>query len=145
MKNNETTGLKSATVELINTGDFLLAEKISSAIINIKEKQDCWSKIGRTLYANNAKGILNSKFKEIESEKFVYRGWIEAHTILDSDMHFIINSLPYSTEDLSFMETILQKYFLNLLFFNENLEKHYNRFENTLNLKWAVDIKYQIN
>ena len=145
MKNNETTGLKSATVELINTGDFLLAEKISSAIINIKEKQDCWSKIGRTLYANNAKGILNSKFKEIESEKFVNRGWIEAHTILDSDMHFIINSLPYSTEDLSFMETILQKYFLNLLFFNENLEKHYNRFENTLNLKWAVDIKNQIN
>ena len=29
--------------------------------------------------------------------------------------------------------------------FNENLEKRYNRFENTLNLKWAVDIKYQIN
>ena len=145
IKKNDSTGIKSATIELINSGNFLLAEKISLEIKNIKDKQDCWSEIGRTLYSNKNKVIINSQFQEIEFKKFVNRSWLEEHTINDSNKYFVINSLPHSIEDMSIMETILQKYFLNKLFLNLNFEEPKNQFDTILKLHWALEIKKQIN
>jgi hypothetical protein len=145
MKKNESTGIKRATIELINSGNFLHAEKISLEIKKIKDKQDCWSDIGRALYANKSKVIINSQFKEIEFKKFVNRSWLEEHTIIDSNKQFIINSLPHSIEDLSIIETILQKYFLNKIFLDLNFEEPKSQFDNILKLHWAIEIKNQIN
>ena len=145
MGNHDTTGIKNAIIELINLGNYLIAEKISLEIKNIKDKQDCWTEIGRTLYSmKNAKPI-NIEFKDVELKKNANRGWFEKHTIHDIDKHFVINHLPQSIEDLSIIETMLQKYFMSMLFSYEIVNTRTYRIDNTLNLMWAIEIKNQMN
>jgi hypothetical protein len=145
MRENALIGIKNATVELIKLGNYSLAEKISFELETIKDRRDCWTDIGRTLNSINPAKLIDFEFQDIELKKFANRGWFEKQLIHDVDKHFVFNHLPHFIEDVSKIEIMLEKYFLGMFFLNEKCETQASRFEKTLNLNWAIDIKNQLN
>jgi hypothetical protein len=51
--------------------------------------------------------------------------------------------LPSIVKDSESIETLLQKYAINELFFGSASKEQINRLNKTLNIQWAIDIKNQ--
>jgi hypothetical protein len=124
-------------------------EDIASQTIGMTYREMCLHEIGRRfhLHYNLAESILKSR-EVVENRQddfeFVIRGVIERATFVKFENQIVLKACKIQIKDISLYETVLYKSALRQLFFSDLPQKKLNRFNRTLNIQWAIDIKNQL-
>ena len=142
------------------SGDFKLTEQISSKLkISQHALKSCWEKIGENIFKNMGFENAYKTSEQIESDEIkksfklgiIYnlygnefndylsskeRVFIEKEAITS-----IIKDNMMGPKDYNY---VLQLYTLNQLFFSNLPQEKIDRYNRTLNLQWAIDIKNQL-
>jgi hypothetical protein len=132
--------------ELIKSENFKLAEEICNEITKTFEIQSCWKEIAQNHYLEYGwqKSLLQvSKFQSDDARLFYLKGLAEAIGQNEIDYICVQEFLPTIVKDSESIETLLQKYAINELFFGSASKEQINRLNKTLNIQWAIDIKNQ--
>ena len=142
-------------------GNYKLAEQISSKIkFSQSDMKSCWEKIGEVTFKKTGfeKAYkLAEKIESVEIKKSFKLGIInqlhgsnQLNDYLNSTERFFISKITLcailkdilmSPKEYNY---ILQIYSLNQIFFEELPQEKLERFNYTLNLQWAIDIKNQL-
>jgi tetratricopeptide (TPR) repeat protein len=137
-------GLKEISIELANQGNWGRSEKVGNEISDKKIRLLCWMDIAY-LSINKNSGELsfqNYKYLKCEEARFNFmRGWAENISTSECNFDLFLKTRYNFINDTESLEVFLQKHALNTLFFGELSEYKINRFNSTLNIQWAIDIK----
>ena len=118
--------------------------KIISSIEILKTKHD---KNTNIIFEKDSREMilqLTSNIKNKFSEKLFLKESFENLKIEDVDNEFIFKVFSLIFNDIEKMKIILYKYALNQLFILNLPQEKLNRYNRTLNLQWAIDIKNQL-
>ncbi len=113
-------------------------------IPQIEVRQEFWKDLGKRNNNNCDSLLIYSIFKNEESRSFYLKGWVESLQVKSSIKEDTLKAMPLFKEDIKSIEYLLQLYALNQLFFENLSEEKIQRFNRTLNLQWAIDIKNQL-
>ena len=123
--------------------------KINDYLINlpIGLRNDCLSNIGYSSMKNKGfKYTLNkiNIFKEDDIRKFIKAGIYNALDINIVDKEIVLTTCKKISYDISNIEVALSFHSLQQLFFSNLPQEKLDRYNRTLNLQWAIDIKNQL-
>jgi hypothetical protein len=138
--------LTSLAINLTKQSQYPLAEQTCLEIPQIAERHACWKSIAHTLKETHGweKSLeLLEEFKSEEARSFYLKGWAESITLEDMSETLIRKALPVLEKDRDSIEALLQLYAIHQLFFENPDKERIARFNKTLNLQWALDIKAQ--
>jgi hypothetical protein len=138
--------LKNISIELSKKYNYLQAEQTCLEIPQIAARHDCWKEIAKTLKEQHGweKALeLLEEFKSEEARTFYLKGWAERITLEDMSEELIQKALPLLAGDRDSIEELLQLYAIHQLFFEEPSKERIARYNKTLNIQWALDIKAQ--
>jgi hypothetical protein len=136
------------SVQLAKHKELDLSEKFSLEVPQTFERNYCWKQIGSTLFEEHGffKSIqLAYKYKSFESRKCIKQNITKKLGINNITREICLSVLKDIENPISSMEHVLQIYALNQLFFEELGQKKVQRYNHSLNLQWAIDIKNSIN
>lgn len=145
--------LKEVSRELIKRGKIGEALESLNGINVYKERYDAVNKallvvIGIALVNDgpNIKIYLEQfgKLKSLDVKKMYLRNWVENIQIKAVNMAIVKKIILLASEEFRVIENILQYFIINQLFFNNIDNKKINQFEQRLNIKWALDLKYKL-
>jgi hypothetical protein len=89
--------------------------------------------------------VYRKKLQTQQANCFYLKGWVESIEINKVNDECILYSLKLLTEDPESFDILLQKHALNQIFFEELSEDKIQRFNRTLNLQWAIDLKNELD
>jgi hypothetical protein len=121
----------------------IIGNKISnSSLRNIFFKE--LSKFLITNCKNDNFLIQFEKLELFEAKKWYLRNWVDNIEIIKLDKK-VTKSLIYLCKDQTeIIETLLQYFVLNNMFFENLPEEKIQRYNRILNIQWAIDIKNQL-
>jgi hypothetical protein len=142
-------------------GNYKLAEMISGKLkISQVKRNECWMTIGSSFFETNGfekSYILTDQFESVEIRKSLKIGIIKQlhgssfknNYLIALDrvcvtrvfLSIILKDRHIGTKNYNY---ILQLYALNQIFFEDIPEEKIQRFNRTLNIQWAIDIKNQL-
>ena len=133
-----------SAVELANQGYRQYAERI---ILEIPEKAHRFRNLKKI--AENVcieKGWLFAmdnvkQFKNSEVKTSYLKGLADSFKTTDFSLYMMICSARYYQEDIASLDKLLQHFALHELFFTDAKPEKIQRFNRTLNIQWAIDIK----
>ena len=145
----------SALIQILENSDMPLkilqievCEEIVLSISNPELRQNFWFEIGNFFNSNFNFELPRSFifFKNDEAEYFYILSWIKNIELEKIQKEALIYCVKKMINYPEIMETALQIYCLNDLFnVKTNIfVSNYKRFDQTLNIKWAIDIKNQL-
>jgi hypothetical protein len=143
----KSTSLSRIAIDYLKKGDQLKSIKISQEISLINERQKCWQTVGQFYEKHYGilKALWHSKQTQyVETKTHYLKGIVNSIGIFDCIKELILSSLSHYINDIESMEVLLQKHALHQLFFQEFSALKLERFNRTLNLQWAIDIKNQL-
>ena len=143
----KSTSLSRIAVEFLKKGDLVLSIHIAQGISAINIRQKCWQTIGQVYEKHNGifKSLRNSKqFHNTEAKAHYLKGVANSLGIFNCNKEVVFSSLIHCHNDIESSETLLQKHFLHILFFEDDSSIKLDRYNRTLNLQWAIDIKNQL-
>jgi hypothetical protein len=146
LKFTETTD-QSITIELVNQEKFQLAELLSLKINSIEDFQTCWREIAKTQIEEKGAVIALETLSHLQNEevrKYYLKGWAENVTINDLSEELLLKALPLYKNDQESLEHLLQTHAINELFFGKATNDEIQKYNRTLNIQWAMDIKNQL-
>ena len=142
------------------SGDFKLAEQISLKLkISQHALKSCWEEIGEIAFKNMGFENTYKISEQIESDeikksfklgilyhlygnqKNEYLSSKERTYIKKETMSLIVKDKMMGPKEYNY---VLQIYAINQLFFSNLPQEKLNRYNRTLNLQWAIDIKNQL-
>ena len=85
--------------------------------------------------------------KNLQNEdirKYYLKGWAENVTINDLTEELLLKALTLLKDDPESIEDLLQTHAINELFFGEETNEEIHKYNRTLNIQWAMDIKEKI-
>ena len=137
---------KDISTELANNGKWALAEYTGLLIHRIAERQSCWEIIGKNTF--NEKGWLSAlqfvnQFQHEESQRYYLKGIADSATPNEAGKEQILSARSFYMNDLESINKLLQHHALHEVFFNDVSPEKIERFNRTLNIQWALDIKNQ--
>ena len=140
-KNN---AYKHLTFELAKKENWPLAESTSLEISLKHEFQSCWKEIAKTQIEE--KGAVSGletfyHLQNNEIRKYYLKGWAENVTVNDLTEVLLLQALPLLKDDPELIEHLLQTHAINELFFGEASKEEIQKYNRTLNIQWALDIK----
>jgi hypothetical protein len=138
--------LKDISIEISKQANYPLAEQTCLEISQIAERHACWKEIAKTLKEQHGwyKALqLLEEFKSEEARTFYLKGWAESISLEDMSEELIQKALPALEGDRDSIEALLQLYAIHQLFFEEPSKERIARYNKTLNIQWALDIKAQ--
>jgi hypothetical protein len=111
-------------------------------------REDIWFVIGKSLYKNKDFNDTLNIIKELKDPAII-NSIIEGVSIAvcadyKVSEDFIIPFLKLNSNNITSKEHLLQLHSLNQLFFEDLPEEKIQRFNRTLNIQWAIDIKNQL-
>lgn len=127
----------------IENGFYNLIERISKKGIKNELLQNIGSKAIDSNSYHLSLGILD-KFDFHENKKVIKHGIINTVNTTNINLEFTNNVIKDRTQEVPLIEHVLQMYALNQLFFENLPEEKTQRFNRTLNIQWAIDIKNQL-
>ena len=141
------SSLKCIAIELIKKGDLSLAEKTGLEITQIIERQACLKLYGEIF--SKQIGVFESlngfkRLNTLEARFFYLKGWLENLKLNSADKEVTINAILFFNKDIVSIERLLMLHSLNQVFFEKIPEVKIQRFNHTLNIQWAIDIKNQL-
>jgi hypothetical protein len=110
----------------------------------------CLYEIGKgfLLHYNLAESILKSKEvvgNRQDDFELVIRGVIERATFVKFDNQIVLSAGKLQIKDIRIFEVVLYKNAIRQLFFSDLPQEKLDRYNRTLNLQWAIDIKNQLS
>ncbi len=137
------SALHDITIELAYNGQWQQAEKTGLEIHQIDTRQECWKTI-----ANKTKEQLGwkkaleqlSKLQNEETYDYYLKGLAENINVNDANKECLFEFLPLIMNDSNSIETVLQAYALNEIFFNKPSNELIERLNSSLNIQWALNI-----
>jgi hypothetical protein len=121
--------------------------KICSEILQKADRQSCLIEIASALTEQHGweKALeLCKEFKNEEAIMYYLKGWAESINVENISEELIQKAIPFLKDDTESMEHLLQLYAIHQLFFEQAEKEKINRYNRTLNLQWAIDIKNQL-
>ena len=143
----KSSALKFISTELASQGDWWLAEKTALEIPQIAERHKCWKKIAEhslEQFGHSESLHIYKVFNNEEARLFYLKGWVESIQTFPLNIATVRKASYLLKEDINNIELLLQLHALNQLFFEELSEEQIHRFNRTLNIQWAIDIKNQL-
>jgi hypothetical protein len=134
------------TADLVKRRDWVLAEKMGLEISEIAERQGCWKKISEVVMQENdalTSFSCASQFKSIEAQTYYLKGWADNINLIDVNSNLLYKSILIDGKNISFLESLLQKYAFNQVFFGNMTSEKLSRLNRTLKIQWVIDIKNQ--
>ena len=140
--------LRNIVIQLFDYKQHELAETILQNITLTEERISCWKEIGKNIF--ESKGYFNAieickKFSGIELTTNIKQGIISSLEVYNTNYAIAVHTIKDQTQEVSAIEYILRMYALNQLFFENLPEEEIQRFNRTLNIQWAIDIKNQLS
>jgi hypothetical protein len=146
----------SALIQILENSDMPLeilqievCEEIVLSISNPELRQNFWFEIGNFFNSNFNFELPRSFvfFKNDEAQYFYILSWIKNIELEKIQKKSLIHCVKKMINYPEILETALQIYCLNDLFNVKTniLVSNYKRFDQTLNIKWAIDLKNQMN
>jgi tetratricopeptide (TPR) repeat protein len=140
--------LKNIAIEFANQGEYGLSEKTGMLIEIIDERQECWTVIGENtinkLGLDHALLIVgNYQFDEVQ--QYYLKGLADSVINQDLNREILLKTIFIFRHDLKSMEKLLRHHAVHELFFQDTPTKQIERFNRTLNIQWAIDIKNSVN
>ena len=136
--------LSDLTIQLIKHKYWQLDEKPSLEISEIALRHSCWQDIA--IEISKQEGWQNAllhvnKLQKEEARFFYLKGLVKNLTLIESNSECVEQVLPYLTNDTESIEKLMQNYALRELFFGDSDQNKIQRLNQSLNIKWAMDIK----
>jgi len=136
--------IKEIAFEMAKKGNWKLAESTSMKIAEISERHECWKGIAKEV--SKEKGNKNAlhklnQFQNPEAKKYFLKGLADSFKIIDADKELILNVRGYYQDDIESMQKLLQQHALFELFFSNSNKDKIERFNRTLNIQWAMDVR----
>jgi tetratricopeptide (TPR) repeat protein len=85
------------------------------------------------------------RFNNDQAKNYFLKGIANEINAVDASLEVILNVRRYYQENIEELKKLLQKHALHELFFQNIPSKKIERFNRTLNIQWAIDIKNSIN
>ena len=127
---------------------WCIAETISLEIPIISERYSFiveLSEIAFEFYSLQIEHISEVIILDSEFRKHYLRSFSSFININKFNKNMFLKVRNYFFEDIFSMKVLLTKYSLNILFFDNFSVKDINRFNQSLDIQWAIDIKNSIN
>jgi hypothetical protein len=140
--NSET--LSYISTELENQGKTEEAEAVGLRIRSAEIRHSCWKEMAKNQNElNDWKKSLaqHEKFQNIEARFFYLKGWAESITLEEMSEELISNALPFFAGDSASIESLLQLYAIQRLYFHDTPQDKIDRYNQTFNLSWVRDVK----
>jgi hypothetical protein len=144
----KSNALSSVSVELAKQDNWSLAEQICMQIPQISKRYSCCSEIGETIFKlSGLKGVLKCviHFQNQESKTYLLKGLADSITSIDANGDLILSARDYFKTDIESGRKLIYQHALHELFFTNPKPEKIQRFNRTLNIQWAIDIKNTIN
>jgi uncharacterized protein with GYD domain len=143
-ENIKSSGLREIAIFYIQHRNWKLAEEIVLEISVISVRHSLCFEIAQI--ENDICKLNNSTlppivFVDSELSKFYLKGLAKTVTAIECDFNFLLLVRNYYRDDMNSFAKLLKKYALNILFFNDSSLETIQRFNRTLNIQWAIDIK----
>lgn len=139
--------LMHISTNLCKQKKMTLAEEYGMKIPLSFYRYDCWHSISINSYQveNWCQAIsIAHSFQNEEPKEYYLKGLAENIKLNESDKQNILNSYFYFINDIESLEKIFQQHAINQLFFENLPQNKIQRYNRTLNIQWAIDIKNQL-
>jgi hypothetical protein len=145
---NKNSALIEISTELAKNNKWYEAEVVGTLITEKSSRQNCWRDIAKTTLddkvAQNSLSLVFN-FESSEAQHFFLKGWVEMINITDANSDLLQQAICKFPEDITSLESLLQNYALNQVFFEDIAHEKSQRFNRTLNIQWAIDIANNFN
>ena len=134
--------------KLAEQENWHLAEEIGLDIKQTEHRQNCWKSlagINLTDLSWEKRIEQSGVFQNTEAKKYYLKGFADSVTTSDCSAELILSARRYYVDDLESIEKLLHQHALHELFFQETSKEKIERFNRTLNIRWAIDIKNRNN
>ncbi len=143
-ESKKNTALFNISLALCDQGNIARAEEVGLGILLTNERCKCWQRMGESEL--KLKGFFNATesiklFNYTEARLYFKRGLINALGVVKANSKTAIYALKDSAQEISSIEHVLKMYALNQFFFEEITDEKIKRYNRTLNIQWAMDIK----
>jgi hypothetical protein len=139
--------LSEISVKLSIQGNWLLAESTIFEIPRLEEKANCCKKIAQKMYKELGwdKSLRQcSNFQNKVLQTYYLKGLAENVRLKEYNIQNVNNAYRYYKEDIDSLQLVFQQYAIYEVFFGGVSMNKLNRFNRTLNIQWAIDIKNQL-
>lgn len=140
--------LREISIILNNNQNQEEAVKIASKISLQLIKMQTWNDFGNNDMQENGFIFCCKRLKRISGDEVIFSyksGMAEKIKINNAQNETMIQFGFINKENIKTLSQLLKKHALNALFFQKNLpQDKIDRFNRTLNLQWAIDIKNQL-
>ena len=141
---NKNIALEEISRELARQGNWLLMENTGLEITQIAARCRIWESIARNTYKQTEwEKLLQivNELNNLEARTYFLRGISDSLTPIDCSIELILNARSYYQNDLESMGKLLQLHALHEVFFGNATSNKIKRFNRTLGVQWAIDIK----
>jgi hypothetical protein len=138
------SALYNISIEMAKVGNLALAEKTGIKIVQLRNRYNCWKGIANKIFEQFGWDTAINYYIDLHSQEivnFYFKGLFENLKVLDCNKHTLMKALHFCKSDIESMDKILKKYSLHELFFSDVKFDKTQRFNRTLNIQWALDIK----
>jgi tetratricopeptide (TPR) repeat protein len=128
--------------DLLSKAVFFITE-----ISNLQERFLELFSIGKTLFETKGyKSAIEtlSQFSNPEAIKYIRKGIIESINLETLTPEIALDIFKHPESEIADIEKIMQYFAIDQLFFEELLMEKIQRYNRTLNIQWAIDIKNQL-
>jgi hypothetical protein len=139
---------KNIFKEIVKQDRIFQFEIESKTILNSLYFQSCWKEIAKTKIEEKGVVVALETLSHLQNEevrKYFIKGLAENVTINDLSEELLLKALPLYKNDPESIEHLLQTHAINELFFGVATNEEIQKFNRTLNIQWAKDIKHQID
>jgi tetratricopeptide (TPR) repeat protein len=146
-ESDKSSALKDISTELAKQGNWALAETTGLEIPISNVRNLCWQNIANNFVNESswhkALEVLNQS-KSFDVKYHFLKGFSISIRAYECSENLFFTVIGFYKNNLNSMETLLQKHALYKLFFEDASELRIKRFNRTLNIQWAIDIKNQL-
>ena len=139
--------IKSICCEFVKLGEYKNSELFSLKIDDIETRKWCWKCIGSIMinstdYFTALKNI--SHFKDEEVKINIIEGILTGINLENINREILLDLIKSKKSKTSYSEEVLKHFAILQIFFSDLPIEKLNRYNRTLNLQWAIDIKNQL-
>ena len=138
----------SIALILASNGNYQFSFEISKKIFRGITKLEFWMKLAENDIKLNDWRFCKRQLKILpndEAKTFYKKGIVEALLISEATEEIVFEILNHIKEDAFSIEILICKHALYSILFTNPEKDQFNKFNNSLNLQWALDIKAKFN
>jgi tetratricopeptide (TPR) repeat protein len=139
--------LKEISIAKYSLENLETTEEVSFEIERMEVRIECWMELAKIILEETGwKKAINQvdNFQNNVPKKFYLKGLANNLSAIECNTQAILNSYRYYLNDIESLGKIFLKYALHETFFGNSSEERIKRFNRTLNIQWAIDIKNQL-